>query len=213
MVSQLKNLTRWLFQIPSPISGGVTFNLNLLILHQRDAQSTPALQTLHSMWRRAAPCITEPTTLVLWRSSMANLSAHCLATRPTWVWWLSRLPRWVAMFTALRSRSGWYMLSLDYHQPLQAGGRGEEEDFLQPGEGEDRREERNKSRTRTGSGLSLHVDLVYDCCTILDQYILYLAFILFTPYHSICSQKDFRINDPFAIHFGLEGLSYLYHAI
>ena len=87
------------------------------------------------MWRRAAPCITEPTTSVLWRGSMANPLVRSLATRPTWVWWLSRLPRWVAICTALMLRSGSYMQNPDHHHPLQAEEQEEEERCLLPGEG------------------------------------------------------------------------------
>ena len=43
------------------------------------------------------------------------------------------------------------------------------------------------SVAQTPNSSSLSTWLVNDLCTFLDQYILYLAFILFTPYHSICS--------------------------
>ena len=48
-------------------------------------------------------------------------------------------------------------------------------------------EGRIKSHTPTQNSSSLSTWLVNDLCTFLDQYILYLALLLLTPYHSICS--------------------------
>ena len=142
---------------------------SLLSPTQSHAQSTPVLLTLNSMWRRAAPCITEPNIMVLWRSSMANLLVRSLATRPTWVWWLSLLPQWVAMCTVLMSRSGSSMQN-PLHHLQQAGGQGEEEP-LQPGEGKVRRETRRGKRTKshapTQPASSLSTWLVYHYCTII----------------------------------------------
>ena len=107
--------------------------MSLLSLPQSHAQSTHALQTLLSMLREAAPCITEPTTLVPWRGSMAIHLVRSLATRPTWVWWLSRLPRWVVMCTALMQGSGSF-LPKHVHQLLRGGEQGEEELLLMQGE-------------------------------------------------------------------------------
>ena len=110
------------------------------------------------MWRRAAPCITEPTILVLWRGSMANHLVRSLATRPTWVWWLSRLPRWVAMCTALTLRSGSYMQNLDHHHPLQAEEQGEEERCLLPGEEGVRSDGGGRMRKEKKAALGPEVD-------------------------------------------------------
>ena len=41
--------------------------------------------------------------------------------RPIWVRWLSLLPRWVAMYTALRSRSEWVIHAEPRSSPASAG--------------------------------------------------------------------------------------------
>ena len=101
---------------------------------------------------------------------------------------MSLLPRWVAMCTVLTSRSGSSMQN-PLHPLQQAGGQGEEEP-LHPGEGKVRRETRRgkriKSHAPTQPASSLSTWLVYHYCTIMSQYILYLACNSLTPYHSIC---------------------------
>ena len=100
MFSQIQKLTPWLFQIPSPMSGGMTFYLNQLFQNQSNALSIPAHQT------QSSTRIGVVTTLVIWQAIMANYSVCGLATRPALEWFLSLLPRWADTYTALTPKLG-----------------------------------------------------------------------------------------------------------
>ena len=92
------------------------------------------------------------------------------------------------MYTALTLRSGSCTPNLSPH--LQQAEGQEEEELLQPGEGGARRqgEKEKKAALASRSRLLSHVDLFTTSCTIMEINITYLAFILLTPYPSICPQ-------------------------